>query len=123
MPSGTILLVDDDDSIRQVIRAMLELHGYRVIDVGAPALAQILFEHDPAAIDLLITDMRMPGISGRILADRLAVTRPELPVLFSSGSVEAMRSVDGNNRAVLAKPFAGALLLEALGTLLTMAGR
>jgi CheY-like chemotaxis protein len=120
--SGTILLVDDDDTIRYVIRAMLELHGYRVIDAALPQRALTLFEQDPAVIDLLITDVKMPGMTGPALADHLARTRTDLPVLFMSGGVDAAQgaALRGAQRRVLVKPFAAAILLDATRELLAL---
>jgi two-component system cell cycle sensor histidine kinase/response regulator CckA len=124
MDAATILLVDDDDAIRLVIRSILELSGYRVIDAGAPALASILFEENPEAIDLLITDVVMPGMSGPTLADRLSAVRPELPVLFISGGVDLTTITRGDDRRrMLTKPFEAAVLLDAAETLLTVMRR
>lgn len=122
MASGTILLVDDDETIRHVIRTMLELHGYRVIDAALPQRALTLFEQDPAVIDLLITDVRMPGMTGPALADRLAHTRTDLPVLFMSGGMNAAHSaaLRGTQRRVLVKPFKAAMLLDAIRELLSI---
>jgi CheY-like chemotaxis protein len=119
--SGAILLVDDDETIRHVIRTMLELHGYRVIDAALPQRALTLFEQDPAAIDLLITDVRMPGMTGPALADRLAHTRTDLPVLFMSGGMNAAHSaaLRGAQRRVLVKPFKASMLLDAIRELLS----
>lgn len=123
--SPTILLVDDDDAIRRVIRSMLELNGYRVLDSGVPSAACALFEEDPAAIDLLVTDIKMPGMTGQALAARLERMRPDLPVLFISGWIEATYAADlrGPRRNVLTKPFEAAVLLEAAQALLSTIGR
>jgi FixJ family two-component response regulator len=100
---------------------MLELHGYQVLDVGAPSVACALFARDPAAIDLLVTDIKMPGMSGQALAAHLELTRPDLPVLFISGCIDATFAPDlrGPQRDVLAKPFEAAVLLDAAHALLS----
>jgi CheY-like chemotaxis protein len=123
-PATTVLLVDDDDAIRRVIRLMLELQGYRVVDSGFPPAACALFDKDPAAIDLLITDIKMPGMSGQELAARLERTRPDLPVLFISGYIEATHASDlrGPRRNVLTKPFEEEVLLDAARALLSTTG-
>jgi len=125
VPSGTILLVDDDDAIRHVIRVTLERHGYDVVDVAEPSLAITLFEQDPSAIDLLVTDVRMPGMSGPALADRLAFARPELPVVFMTGGLDAAQrpQLRGSQHRVLAKPFHAAALLDLAGELLSIMRR
>jgi CheY-like chemotaxis protein len=121
MAGTTILLVDDDDAIRRVIRSMLELHGHRVLDVGVPSVACTLFDKNPAAIDLLVTDIKMPGMTGQALAARLGLTRPDLPVLFISGCIDATFAPDlrGPQRTVLAKPFEATTLLDAAYALLS----
>jgi two-component system, cell cycle sensor histidine kinase and response regulator CckA len=121
MGPRTILLVDDDDAIRRVIRSMLELNGYDVLDAGVPSIACVLFDKDPAAIDLLVTDIKMPGMSGQELAARLELTRPDLPVLFISGCIDATFAPDlrGPQRNVLAKPFEATVLLDAAHALLS----
>jgi CheY-like chemotaxis protein len=117
----TILLVDDDDAIRRVIRAMLELYGYRVLDQGFPLAACALFDKDPSSIDLLLTDIKMPGMSGQALAARIATLRPDLPIVFVSGYLDltALDSLQGPRHRVLAKPFEAEVLLRAVNELLS----
>jgi CheY-like chemotaxis protein len=121
MPRITVLLVEDDDAVREVMRAMLELKGFVVIDAGAPTEARELFEKDPASIDVLVTDVKMPGMSGRTLAGYLTATKPNLPVVFISGHPGAADASDlqGSRRRVLVKPFESAELLDAVNDLLT----
>jgi signal transduction histidine kinase/ActR/RegA family two-component response regulator len=84
----TILLVDDDEIVRDTVAAMLEDFGFTVVQAPGGAEALAILEQG-AAIDLLLTDVVMPGeISGRILAERAAVARPGLKVLFTSGYTE-----------------------------------
>jgi FixJ family two-component response regulator len=92
-----------------------------VIDAGLPSTATFLFDRDPAAIDLLITDLKMPGMSGQALADRLALTRPDLPILFITGWLEAAHRPElrGPHRRLLAKPFEASALLEETQALLS----
>ncbi len=121
MPPTTILLVDDDDAIRRVMRAMLELTGYRVLDSAVPQAACDLFDKNPMAIDLLVTDIKMPGMTGQALAARLVTARPDLPVIFISGYLDAASAsaLEGPERRVLAKPFEAIRLLEAVTELLS----
>ena len=122
MPRTTVvLLVEDDDAVREVMRAMLELKGYVVIDAGTPTAARELFQNDPASIDVLITDVKMPGMSGQTLARHLTGARPNLPVVFISGHPDAAEAADlqGPRRRVVAKPFESAELLDAVNELLT----
>jgi CheY-like chemotaxis protein len=80
----TILLVEDEDAVRALVRDALIVHGYRVLEArhGAEALWQL---KDDAVVDLLITDVVMPQMGGGELAQRMREARPELRVLFMSG--------------------------------------
>lgn len=84
----TILLVEDDDSIRAMVREMLEIIGYEVIEAanGLKAIDIVQTTSDP--IDLLITDVVMPGISGHQLAEELAAQKEEMAVLYMTGYSE-----------------------------------
>ena len=81
----TILLVEDEESVRNVARAFLESFGYNVLLAESPAVALALSETYLDTIQLLITDMIMPGMSGRHLALQMAKKRPEIRNLFISG--------------------------------------
>ncbi len=81
----TILLVEDEESVRNVARAFLESFGYTVLTAESTAVALSLSEAYLDTIQLLITDMIMPGMSGRHLALQLAKRRPDLRNLFISG--------------------------------------
>jgi two-component system, cell cycle sensor histidine kinase and response regulator CckA len=83
--SGNILLVEDDDMVRTMTTDMLETIGYTVQATGSPMEALSLCEGGDATIDLVITDVVMPGMSGRELRDKLGVIRPDIKVLFMSG--------------------------------------
>ena len=117
---ATVLLVEDDDSVRQLTQRVLEEFGYEVIEArsGVAALARINDEHTP--IDAVVTDVVMPGMSGREMADRLRSTRPRLPVLFLSGYTgdEVMLGGDASNQSFLQKPYSPDSLAAALDELL-----
>jgi DNA-binding NtrC family response regulator len=83
-PPRTILLVDDDADMRSLTRTFLEHEGYRVFSSGEAERAAQIFSSVPR-IDLLITDIYMPGRSGMELAHDLKTIRPELPILMISG--------------------------------------
>lgn len=82
----TVLLVEDELSLRKLSRHLLELCGYSVLEAenGSDAL-KLSQEHNQKAIDLLLTDVVMPGMSGRALADQLVQQRPKTRVLYMSG--------------------------------------
>jgi two-component system cell cycle sensor histidine kinase/response regulator CckA len=88
-----VLLVDDEEGVRDIVRAYLESLGVFVLEAdGAPAAAR-LSQASPLRIDLLITDVLLPYINGRDLANRVMMTRPDIKVLFISGySIEVLES-------------------------------
>ncbi len=88
MPA-TILLVEDEPAVRMVTREALELGGYRVLEADGPAAAMHLAADPAIAIDLLLTDMIMPGMNGADLARRVREVRPGLVTLFMSGYAES----------------------------------
>ena len=105
--SGTILLVEDEDAVRSVVARTLTRLGYSVVQAasGTDALAVVAERGGP--LDLLVTDVRMPGIQGPDLARRLRADRPDLPVLFISGYAEEL-AADASampGMQVLDKPF------------------
>jgi len=81
----TILLAEDEDTLRALTRHLLELYGYRVLEACDGNQALRLSEQTADEIHLLLTDVVMPGISGRVLADQLKQKRPEVRVVFMSG--------------------------------------
>jgi PAS domain S-box-containing protein len=83
--TGTILLVEDDDVVRHATRRILAVGGYTVIEASGPAEARRLFAQHSETIDLLVTDVMMPGESGAALASALRDEQPGLPVLYISG--------------------------------------
>ena len=83
--SKTVLLVEDSDTVRELTRNILELTGYDVLEAGSPEVAIRLCESHEGEIHLLLTDVVMPGMSGRDLSDRLRPGRPAMKVLYMSG--------------------------------------
>ena len=81
----TVLLVEDDEMVRVMTRAMLERIGYTVQAVSTPEAALAFFEGDGQPVDLLMTDVVMPVMNGKQLRDRIAAIRPDIRTLFMSG--------------------------------------
>jgi len=83
--SETVLLVEDEAGVRDLARRMLELAGYSVLDASSGQDAEAIFDQHRGAIDLLVTDVVMPGMSGPDLFRRLTVAQPGLKVVYISG--------------------------------------
>ena len=118
---GTILLAEDDDAVRAIARTTLERAGYQVLSATDGANALVLADGHAGPIDLLLTDVIMPGMNGRELAQAMTTRRPGLPVLFVSGytdNVLAHHGLSSPNRALLDKPFTPASLTAAVAALL-----
>ncbi len=81
----TVLLVEDEIALRKLSRQLLELCGYQVLEAESGAEAVKVSREHTQAIHLLLTDVVMPGMSGRVLADQLVVQRPEMQVVYMSG--------------------------------------
>jgi len=115
-PAGrgeTLLLVEDEDSVRDVVAEILEAHGYRVLVCrdGEEALA-VAAAHE-GAIDLMLSDVVMPGLNGRELAERIRPTRPAMKILFMSGYTQdavVRQGVREGDVEFIAKPFRAAEL-------------
>ncbi len=104
----TILLVEDEEGVRRIARIALETRGYRVLEAADGRAAMAVAEGRVGEIDLLVTDVVMPGMSGRELADVLRVRQPGLKVLFMSGYVEdalVRHGIVEAEEAFLHKPF------------------
>ena len=108
--TGTILVVEDDEQVRQITVNYLQDRGYEVIE-AANAEAAAVLAHSIDKLDLLLTDIALPGAEGLALAKRLRVGRPDLPVLFMTGD-DSHEDLAGEH--VLMKPFTGADLLRAI---------
>jgi len=106
--SETVLLVEDEESVRQLVRETLEAKGYHVLEAeNGEAALQIANQHSDS-IDVLITDVVMPGMSGRELSARLCASHPHTKVLYLSGYTEDAIVHEGvleAGTAFLQKPF------------------
>ena len=104
----TILLVEDEAVVRDLILTILQEQGYTMLEAQQGDEALALAQQHPAPIHLLLTDVVMPGMSGRELAEQLQQLRPELKVLFMSGYTDDAVVRHGLLTAqveFLAKPF------------------
>lgn len=118
----TILLVDDEDSIRNLAALVLESHGYRVIKARHSDEALILLDGYKDHVHLLLSDVKMdPFLSGCELAKCIRLMRPDIGVLYISGYANnpmVMQEVEEARAGFLAKPFSPADLIQKVKTLL-----
>ena len=117
----TVLLVEDEEGLQRLLQTVLTRAGYRVLSAANGQQALSLAEQEAGRIDLLVTDVIMPGMGGGDLADRLSTQRPDLKVLFISGYPdEALGGAGpaGSERGFLSKPFTADELLQTVRDLL-----
>ena len=103
----TILVVDDEPEVRKLVTAMLTRNGYRVLTADTGENAIRLFRNNPG-VELLLTDVVAPGMSGPMIADEIAALKPDIKVLFMSGydgTQVVQRYVVEKNYSLLIKPF------------------
>lgn len=123
--AATVLLVDDDAAVRNLVMRLLTLHQYRVIAVESGRAALPIWDQHRDEIDLLLTDVVMPdGISGRELAQRCQSDKPALRVIYTSGynvEISADRGQLGDTIHFLQKPYRPEQLLKVVAAALTKA--
>jgi two-component system, cell cycle sensor histidine kinase and response regulator CckA len=113
--SETVLLVEDSKELRSLLKEMMEAAGLNVVEASTAEEALRLVAQYPGTIDLLITDMVMPGLSGQQLARRLKQICPKLRVLYMSGYADVALKARGNttpSEFILSKPFTQSTLLQ-----------
>ena len=117
----TILLVEDDPSVRILVRDELRKLGYRILEAKNGVEACLLATQQAASVQLLLTDIVMPGMGGRELAQHLSVIKPDLRTLFMSGymdDVGIMAGQEEGTSSFLQKPFTPEVLARAVRNLL-----
>jgi CheY-like chemotaxis protein len=116
----TILLVEDEQSVRRLISTVLRKHGYQVLEAENGGHALLICEQHTGKIDLLLTDVVMPLLSGGQLAERLASIKPDMKVLFVSGYAERTMALHGVRAggAFLQKPITPDVLLRKVRAVL-----
>ena len=114
-----LLLVEDEEPVRQTMRRILERSGYVVLEAQNGVEALALWRAERATVDAVISDLRMPEMGGRELVARLRAESPSLPVVYVSGYADEPPLVEQDGAAAyVEKPFAAAALLSALGRVL-----
>jgi CheY-like chemotaxis protein/chorismate mutase len=118
----TILIVEDEEAVRELIQTVLAEKGYHVIPSLDPPHAEQIAARFDGEIHLLLTDMVMPGTSGRELAERISAKRRDMRVLFMSGYTDNVITSGGmleEGLAFLQKPFSPAALVEKVREVLS----
>jgi CheY-like chemotaxis protein len=122
--TGTLLLVEDEQDVRELTTRVLERAGYVVVPVASGREALLVAEGS-TRLDLVVSDVVMPGgMTGVELGERLARTRPDLPILFISGYTDDMKlplRADGRCPDFLGKPFQPVELLAKIKSVLARA--
>ena len=111
--SETILLVEDEEALRGLTRSLLEESGYAVLEAESAEAATEIALRQSGPIDLLLTDMVMPGMNGRVLATNLAAIRSQMKVVYMSGYTGFTHAgLADSEISLLAKPFTRETLLR-----------
>jgi len=121
----TLLLVEDDEAVRDLAREILTAYGYTVVAARHPGEALLIGERRPGVIDLLLTDVVMPEMNGRELAERLTALRPGMKVVYMTGYTDDAIVQHGVQKAgvtLLQKPFTPAALARAVRDVLDGTG-
>ena len=120
---GTVLVAEDDDTIRSLVSLILRDNGYRVFAASDGESALGVFRNNQGTVDLVLTDVIMPKLDGRELADRIRKISPGTKVIFTSGYTSEMvgrHGVDGEQDVLLNKPIGVNDLLEAVRSQLSL---
>jgi CheY-like chemotaxis protein len=120
--NGKIVLVDDEPAVRKLVKMYLERKGIAVIDAPSGDAAFDLLVRENLEVSLLVTDVTMPGLSGRELAGRVRQLRPALPILLISGYAEQPPETSEDFH-YLRKPLDLPRLLLEIETLTSSAGK
>jgi signal transduction histidine kinase/CheY-like chemotaxis protein len=115
--SARLILVDDDNAVREVTAATLRELGYTVLEAGSGGAALELLERS-VNIDLMLIDFAMPGMSGAEVARRVEITRPALPILFVTGYADRAALEGVSEAQIIGKPFIGTELHDKVRTAL-----
>lgn len=126
-PNGlTVLVVDDEEQVRALTVRILSRFGYRVLEASGVEIAMSILDQRESEIDLVLSDVAMPGLSGKDLFRAISETRPGLPVVFMSGYALGVYAPEGlveEGVKMLPKPFGQEDLLDFVTEALAGAGR
>ncbi|MEV6344533.1 response regulator [Actinoplanes sp. NPDC051851] len=118
----TILLVDDEEDLRDIMRRMLQKRGFAPLVAGDPDEALAILQEQAGTVDVLVTDLTLPGgASGGELAAKAVAMYPELKVIFISGlpkDIAVAKGLVGEDALLVKKPFTAGSLIEAVNEVL-----
>jgi DNA-binding response OmpR family regulator len=117
----TVLVVDDEEDLRDIMRRMLDRRGFACLVAGDSDEALAICREHPGVIDVLLTDLSLPGTSGGDLARHATELRPEMGVVYVSGlpkDIAVSKGLIGPDALLVPKPFTADLLLGALHSVL-----
>ena len=120
LPAGngeTVLVVDDEEAIRQLTRQTLESYGYRTLGASNGAEALVVLEEGDPIVDLVLTDMMMPVMDGAALAAEMATSHPDVPIIAMSGlnaNGGVARATQSGVHHFLSKPFTTQSLVQSV---------
>ena len=121
----TVLVVDDEEDLRDIMRRMLDRRGFDTLVAGDSEQAIELCRTHPGEIDVLITDLGLPGASGGELSRAATTVRPEMGVVYISGlpkDIAVTKGLISDDALLVKKPFTSDLLIEALRAVITRRG-
>ena len=113
----TVLVVDDEEDLRDIMQRMLERRGFDTLVAGDPEQALATCRDHAGDIDVLVTDLGLPGASGADLSRAAVALRPEMGVVYISGlpkDIAVTKGLIGDDALLVKKPFTSDLLIEAL---------
>lgn len=113
----TILIVEDEDAVRSLVSTVLRRKGYEVLETSNGEDALRLFEQRPETIDVIVTDVVMPGMQGMTLVSKIRGLKPGIRVLYMSGYTSNTASITSDATFIM-KPFTPAALAEKVKELL-----
>ena len=124
MPEGsgdrpTVLVVDDEEDLRDIMRRMLERRGFATLVAGDAETAITTCRDHDGPIDVLVTDLGLPGVSGGDLSRKATDLRPDMAVVYISGlpkDIAITKGLIDDDAVLVKKPFTSDLLIEALRT-------
>ncbi|WP_250003374.1 response regulator [Actinoplanes sp. M2I2] len=117
----TVLVVDDEEDLREIMRRMLERRGFDTLIAGDSQQAITACREHPGAIDILVTDLGLPGVSGGELSRSATQLRPEMSVVYISGLPKEIAVADGligEDALLVKKPFSSEVLVKTLRSVL-----